>query len=196
MCIHPSASMASAVRSGVVPVAAHHRVAARAQLARLAALDGGGRSSGSATLTSTWGWTRPTVAVRWCERVVGQRLGRHRRRLGHAVADRHLAHVHRGRCTPSSPRPGTASRPSPRCAATSGRSVEVGVAELGDEHRRHAVERRAALGLRPPRASAPGSNAVGRDHHRGAVRGAAEVAHDHAEAVVEGHRDAQPVARR
>ena len=31
------------------------------------------------------------------------------------------------------------------------------------------------------------------DHHRGAVGGAAEVAHHHPEAVVEGHRDAEPV---
>ena len=62
-----------------------------------------------------------------------------------------------GRRTPSSPRPGTASRPSRRCAATTGRSAsKSGWAELGDEHRRHAVERRAALGLAPSRARASG----------------------------------------
>ena len=35
-------------------------------------------------------------------------------------------------------------------------SREARVLELGDEHRRHAVERRAALGLRPPRARRAG----------------------------------------
>ena len=35
----------------------------------------------------------------------------HRRRLGHAVADRHLGHVHLADAPASSPRPGTASRP-------------------------------------------------------------------------------------
>ncbi len=38
-----------------------------------------------------------------------------------------------------------------------------------------------------------GVEAGGRDHHRRAVAGAAEVGHHHPEAVVEGHRDAQPV---
>ena len=40
---------------------------------------------------------------------------------------------------------------------------------------------------------AAGSKPARRDHHRGAVAGAAEVGHHHAEAVVEGHRDAEPV---
>ncbi len=52
-----------------------------------------------------------------------------------------------------------------------------------------AVQRSSAIA--PQRR--PGVEAGRRDHHRGAVGGAAEVAHHHAEAVVEGHRDAQPV---
>ena len=45
----------------------------------------------------------------------------------------------------------------------------------------HRLERRRGLERRR------------RDDHAGAVRGAAEVAHHHAEAVVEGHRDADAV---
>ena len=43
------------------------------------------------------------------------------------------------------------------------------------------------------RSVAAGSKRRRRDHHAGAVRGGREVAHHHAEAVVEGHRQADPV---
>ena len=72
---------------------------------------------------------------------------------------------------------------------------EVGVRELGDEHRRHAVERRAALLLhRLERRARLEGRAPG--DHAGAVGDAAEVAHDHAEAVVERHGDADAVVLR
>ena len=119
---------------------------------------------------------------------------RHRRRLGHAVADGDLVHVHAGRRTASSPRPGTATRHHAGAQAREVERVEVGVGELGDEHRRHAVQRRCSARPAPPVEHRPSaSNASFGDHHRRPVRRAAEVAHDHAEAVVEGHRDAEPV---
>ena len=69
---------------------------------------------------------------------------------------------------------------------------QLGPGQLGDEHRRHAVQARAPLvghGLQ----HGGGVEGGRRDHHRGAVGGAPEVAQDHAEAVVEGHGDAHPV---
>ena len=63
-----------------------------------------------------------------------------------------------------------------------------------DEHRRHAVHPGAPL--LGDRAQRDRRVEAGRgDHHGRAVRGAAEVGHHHPEAVVERHRDAQPVLR-
>ena len=64
--------------------------------------------------------------------------------------------------------------------------------ELGDEHRGHAVERRAPLGLEGGQGPVGAERRPRRDHAR-AVGGAREVADDHAEAVVERHRDAHAV---
>ena len=132
--------------------------------------------AGSTMRTSTWGCTRPTVAVRWCDRVVGQGLGRHRRRLGHPVADRHLGHVH-----PVDARRITSTghgepAMTPVRSDDRSKSREAGCAELGDEHRRHAVQRGAPLGLHRLE-HVRRVERVGGDHHRRPVRGAAEVAH-------------------
>ena len=126
------------------------------------------------------------------ERVAGRRLRRHRRRLGHAVADGHLVHVHpldhllhdldRARRAGHDPGP----------QAGEVVLLEVGVVELGDEHRRDAVEARAALLLDGRQHGGRLERRLGDDHRR-AVGGAAEIAHHHPEAVVEGHRDADPV---
>ena len=73
------------------------------------------------------------------------------------------------------------------------RVARVGVAEHRNEHRRHAVNRCTPFlfdGVERESRVEPG---CGNDH-RGAVAGAAEVGHHHAEAVIERHRNAQPVA--
>ena len=73
-------------------------------------------------------------------------------------------------------------------------SREARMVELGDEHRRHAVQRGAALGL---------DGLQHRQRVEGLARdrpcsapwvGAGQVAEHHAEAVVERHRDADAVA--
>ena len=64
--------------------------------------------------------------------------------------------------------------------------------ELADEHRRHAVERSAALLLHGLHGE-HGVVSLGGDDHRRAVRRACEVAEDHAEAVIEGDGDANAV---
>ena len=70
-------------------------------------------------------------------------------------------------------------------------SREARVLELGDEHRRHAVQGRAALGLDRLEHRHGLEGGPGIDDAR-AVRGAGEVAQHHPEAVVErhGHADA------
>ena len=63
--------------------------------------------------------------------------------------------------------------------------------ELGDEHRRHAVEGRAPLAVDRPQRGL-GVERFGGKYHRGAVRDGGELAHHAAEAVIErhGHADA------
>ena len=64
--------------------------------------------------------------------------------------------------------------------------------ELGDEHRRHAVDRRAPVRLdRAQRRF--GVERFGGNDHRGAVRHRREVAQHAAEAVIERHRHADAV---
>ena len=70
---------------------------------------------------------------------------------------------------------------------------EIGMVEFGDKHRRHAVKRRATLGFdRLQRRQR--IKALARIDHRRAMRKAAEIADHHAEAMIERHRNAQPVA--
>jgi hypothetical protein len=69
---------------------------------------------------------------------------------------------------------------------------EVGMVLHRDEHRRHAVDGGAALlGDRPQRR--PGLEPGPGNDHGGSMQEAAEVGHHHAEAVVERHRNAEPV---
>ncbi len=72
-------------------------------------------------------------------------------------------------------------------------SLEAGMREFRDEHGGNAVDRRAALlvdGLHGRQRI----EEVGGDDHGGAMREAGHVAQHHAEAMVEGHRNADPVA--
>ncbi len=177
----------------LVPVAEHHRVAAGAQLARLAA----GQRQPGLRVDDLDLDVRVHPADRGhpqVQRVVGPGLGGHRRGLGHPVADRHLGHAHPVHDLLHHLHRARRAGHDPGAQRGQVVVVEVRVVELGDEHRRHPVERGAALaghrvqgGLRVE--ARPG------DDHGGAVGGAAQVAHHHAEAVVEGHRDADPVVR-
>ena len=70
--------------------------------------------------------------------------------------------------------------------------TETGMVEHRDEHRRHTVQRRAAFG-RHRFQCGNGIEARRRDDDAGPVRRATEVAHHHAEAMVERHRQADPI---
>ena len=128
------------------------------------------------------------------ERIVGAALEADRAGLGHAVGDRDLAHVHLARRTRFITSIGQ-GEPA-MMPVRSDREVEpreLGMVELGDEHGRHAVAARCSA---PPATASQRRQRIealaGIDHRR-AVGDAGEVAEHHAEAVIERHRDAEPV---
>ena len=73
--------------------------------------------------------------------------------------------------------------------------AKCGMIEFGDEHRRYAVKCRAAL-LDDGLHGRDRIEAAARIDHGGAVGEAREIAHHHAEAMIERHRDADPVVGR
>ena len=73
--------------------------------------------------------------------------------------------------------------------------LELGVIEERDEHRRHAVQGRAAFRLHRFEHRLR-IEALSRIDHRGAMRDAGEVPEHHAEAVIERHRNAQAIGFR
>ena len=127
------------------------------------------------------------------QRVVDRGHEAGRAGLGHAVADRDLGQVHRlGAAAHDLDRTGRAGH---HAGAQAG-EVEAGefrVAQFGDEHRRHAVKRRAAL-LGDGFQGGERVEALAGKHHGRTVRDARQVADHHAEAMVERHRNAHLVA--
>ena len=191
--VHPAAGVDRFLGLGlVVPVAEHHRVAAGAQLARLAA-----RHDAALVVDDLHLQVRLDAADGGhaaVDGVVGAALEAHRRGLGHAVGDGHLGHVH---LADHPLHDLDRARAAGHDACAQAGEIEVGKArmiERGDEHRRHAIEAGAFL-LRHRLQHRQRLEGLGRVDHGGAVGEAAEVAHHHAEAVVQRHRDAHAVAR-
>ena len=126
------------------------------------------------------------------ERIVGRALEADRAGLGHAVGDGDLAHMHlRDGALHHLDRAGRARHDA---GAQRGEieAAEVRMIEFGDEHGRHAVQRGAAfLGHRLERRQRV--EAFAREDHAGAMGERGEIAQHHAEAVIERHRDAEPV---
>ncbi len=178
----------------LLPVPTHHQVAADAELALASAREH--RAVGRVGHLRLDPWMHVANgrhAELQC--VVGHRLERHGRGLGHAVADRHLAGVHPvdhlahhlDRAGGAGHHPGAQAREVvPR---------EPGVLEHRDEHRGHAVDTGAPLGLDRGETLA-GVERLPRQHHGRAVGEAGEVAQHHPEAVIEGHRHTDAIGRR
>jgi hypothetical protein len=120
----------------VVPVAEHHRIAARAQLALGRAARCGPRCRRSSPRGAAGCGPRWTRAL---QRVVGAALEAHRRGLGHAVGDGDLAHVHLAAITRFMTSIGHGAPAMMPVRRRTGRSGEARMVELGDEHRGHAV---------------------------------------------------------
>ena len=120
--VHPAVGVDGLGRAlGVVPVALHDRVAARAELAGLATLERrarrrrrrcGSRRAGGPARRSPCGGAASRRAAS-ASRPATSRSCRSRSSPRPCAC---------GRRTPSSPRPGTATRPSRRCAGSTGRS--------------------------------------------------------------------------
>ena len=129
------------------------------------------------------------------EGIVAGALETDRARLRHAVGDGHFAHMH------AVDDPAHDLNRAGRAGHDAGsqrlevEAVEFGMIEHGDEHGRHAVQPGAGFGLNRFQRCCR-IERLGRAHHAGAVGDAGEVAQHHAEAVIIGHRDAQPVVRR
>ncbi len=189
--VHPARAVDGlAGRFRVVPVAEHHAVAAGAQLADLPARHDMAVLVDDLALQVRLGTTDAGDAP--FEVVARAGLGRHRAGLGHAVGDLHLAHVHLGdHPLHHLDRAGGAGHDA---GAQAGQvhAGALGVVEHGDEHGRHAVQRGGAL-LGHRLQGGQRLEGGARVDHRAAVGQAAEVAHHHAEAVVQRHRDDQAV---
>ena len=143
-------------------------------------------------MTSTCGWMRPTVETRRSQRIVRGALETHRRGFGHAIGDGDFAHVHLVvDALHHLDRAGRAGHD----AGAQRFQVEARkfrMIEFGDEHRRHAVERGAFLALDGLQRRQRIKTLAGIDHG-GAERDGGEVAHHHAEAMIERHRNADAV---
>ena len=194
MCIQRAAVDGGPRRLVVLPVAEHHAVAARAQLA----LDADGHDLARLRIDDLDLDVRvhlPHRAHLLRERRAEPRLGAHRARLRHPVGDGDVAHVHRALDLLHHLHRARRPRHDARAQARQVVAREVGMVQLGDEHRGHAVQRGRPLRLGRLE-DGRRIEALARVDHGGPVRHAAEVAHDHAEAVIERHGDEEPVAVR
>ena len=177
---------------GIVPIAEHHRIAPRAELARLAARHDapGGRIDDLHLKMRLHAPDRRDAQI---ETVIRRALQADRAGFGHPVGDRHLAHMHVGdHPLHHFDRTGRARHDA---GAQRGEveAREIGMAERRDEHGGDAIERGAAFRL-DRFEHRQRIEALARIDHRRAVREAAQIAHHHAEAVIERHRNAELLA--
>ena len=127
--------------------------------------------------------------------IVGRALEADRRGLGHAIGDGDFAHVHLVvDALHHLDRAGRA-RHDAGAQRFQVEAREFGMIEFGDEHGRHAVERGAFFALDRLQRRQRIKALAGIDHGR-AERDGSEIAHHHAEAVIERHRNADAVVFR
>ena len=126
------------------------------------------------------------------QRIVGRALETDRAGFGHAIGDRDLAHVHLVvDALHHLDRAGRAGHD----AGAQRFQVEarkLGMIEFGDEHGRHAIERGASFLLDGLQRRQRIKTLAGIDHGR-AERHRGEIAHHHAEAMIQRHRNADAV---
>src|SRR5690606_5619065 len=175
----------------VVPVLQHHTVATGAEFADLAA---GHNVAGAGV--DDFGFQVGLGAAYggdlFLERVEGAGLGGDRAGFGHAVGDLHFLHVHLA--VDLLHHLSRADGAGHDAGAQGGKvvGVELRVGQFGDEHGGYAVQS-GGFFLMHGLQYGFGVKAFARVDHGGAVGNAAQVAHHHAEAVVQGHGDDQPV---
>lgn len=175
----------------VVPVLQHHAVATGAEFADLAA----GNDVAGARVDNLGFQVRLGAAhggYLLLERVEGAGLGRNRAGFGHAVGNLNFFHVHLA--VDLLHYLGRADGASHDAGAQAGEIVgfELRLGQFGDEHGGHAVQGRGLFlvhGLQ----HRLGLEAFARVDHGRTVGDAAQVAHDHTKAVIQGNRDHQAV---
>ena len=175
----------------IVPVAAHHQIAAGAELASRP-----DRNNTAGLVDNLYLHMGQRTAHRGdaaFELVMDTCLGRTRAGFGHAIGNRHLLHMHLvDHPAHDFDRTGRARH---HAGAQTGQieAFKFGVVELGDEHRRHTIKRGAAFrgdrlegGQRVER--------IGRIDHGRTVGHSRQIADHHAETVVERHRNTDAVS--
>src|ERR1700723_1813961 len=175
----------------ISPITLHHRVAACAQLTAHPARHGGATWIDDFDLQMRL--NPPYRGHAAFQGIVNARLKAHRTGLGHTVGNGHFRHMHlidhpmhdrnRTRRTCHDPAAQTRFVEFP----------EARMVEDGDEHRRHAVKCGATLRLDTLQGCQRVKAAAG-INDRGAMGEAIQVAHTHSEAMIQRHRNANPVA--
>src|SRR5690606_33342208 len=175
----------------VVPVLQHHAVAAGTQFANLTS----GHDVGGALVDNLGFQVRLGAAHGGdllLERVEGTGLGGNRAGFRHAVGNLHFFHVHLA--VDLLHHLSRADGAGHDAGAQGGKvvGVELRVGQFGDEHGGYAVQS-GGFFLMHGLQYGFGVKAFARVDHGGAVGDATQVAHHHAEAVVQRHGDDQPV---
>src|SRR5262249_9314030 len=192
--VHPARRIDRLARARfVIPIAEHHAIAARQQLARRA-----GRHDAPLAIDDFHldmrlnAPDRGDAPLQW----IGRRaLETDRARFRHAVSDGDFPQVHFGDGALHHLDRTWRTGHDPGAQRGKIKLFEFRMIELGDEHGRHSMERGAALlGHRLQRGERIETFAG--KYHAGAVGDRREIAEHHAEAMVERHRNAQFVLRR
>ena len=174
----------------VVPVAGHHGIAARAEFAPDPARNDAALAVDDLDLDMRMHATDRRDAA--LDGILDAALEAHRARLGHAIGDGDVAHVHALQHLAHHRDRAGRARHDAGAQRMQVEAVELGMVEFGDEHRRHAVERGAALGLYGLQRRQRIEPLAGIDH-RGPQRRRRQIAHHHSEAMIERHGNADAV---
>ncbi|MNP19888.1 hypothetical protein D3C76_1124410 [compost metagenome] len=175
---------------GVVPVAQHHAVTPRAQLADLATRHAVAIGIDHLVLQPRLG--APDAGHAALQVVAGAGLQRHRAGFGHAIGNLHLGHVHLADNPAHHFDRAGGTGHDPGAQARQVELAALGVVQFGDEHGRHTIQRRGLFFRHRTQGGQRVEGVVGVDQGA-AVGHAAEVGHYHAKAVVQRHRHHQPV---
>src|SRR5882672_2988542 len=122
------------------------------------------------------------------ERIVSTALEAHGTGFGHPIGDGYLAHVHRRGDFLHDLDRARRPRHDPSAKRAQIEAREFGVVQLSDEHCGYPVEHVATLCLDRLQGHQR-IKGLRRIDHRCPMGDAAEIAHDHAEAVIQRHRD-------
>ena len=175
----------------IIPIAQHDAVSTGAEFACHAALHGLPRGRID-DLDFHVRVHLPDRSHPLVDRRVQPGLRGHRAGFGHAIGDLHTVQVHAPDGRVHDFHRARGARHDAGAQTVQFEAFEFRVFELGNEHGRHAMQRRGTLILHGLQHGSRIKRIAGQNHGR-AVADAGQVAHHHAETVVQGHGDDQPV---